>query len=325
MAGSIQYLRQANLLWVAAFVASHASLVTLRALRWRAVIRPLCPLPIRTACEIYFLGEFLNASFAMRTGDVAKAAMLRQQGGLPVMSGLSLLFADKIFELWGLISITALGLALVLASNESLGGVSVPVLAFYPILMIVMIGVARLMATDRAAGIIRPIAERTDLVGRVGGLVYHVAVGLRAAARMPAGRIVRLAGLSSFIYAIDGLSVAFLYWAIGATGVSLGKVLLASCMVALIFLIPVPGNIGTLVAGFAIFFGQLQVASDAENNAAAILFHASLYLSLLLLGLGSLRGYRGLMRRRAEAGAGPDRRPADVRLTIESPEIGTRT
>lgn len=294
----------ANFWWVGAFIVSHGFMVALRVVRWRAILRPLLPLRLGMACEIYFLGEFLNTTFAMRTGDVAKAAMLRQQGGLPVLSGLSLLFVDKIFELWGLISVTALGIVLVLAANQNVRAISVPVLAFYPILMVSMIIFLRLMATDWAEGRVRPLADRPGLIGRAAGLTYHIVVGLRAAARMPRGRLIGLALLSTFIYAVDGLSVTFLFWAIGVDA-NPGKVLLASSMLALIFLIPVPGNIGTLEAGFSLFFGQLLIAGAPPLNdtpitatqisTVAILFHAALYLGMLLLALGSLRRYRVLM------------------------------
>lgn len=311
VAGTLQLLVQANFWWVIAFIIGHGFMVTLRALRWRSIISPLCPLPMRVAGEIFFLGEFLNASFAMRSGDVAKAAMLRQQAGLSVFSGLSLLLADKLFELWGLISITGLALAIVFATNESVGGISVPVLVFYPVLMVVIVAIALVIATDRAMTVFRGIAERTDFFGRVGGMVYHVAVGLRAAAQMGPRKLIGLGLLSSFIYLVDGLSVVLLFWAVGAE-VSAGKVLLGACMVALIFLIPVPGNIGTLEAGFALFFGQLNVASAEQINAVAILFHAGLYLGLLVLAIGSLRRYRALMRSGQAPGGGAAGRKPDL-------------
>ncbi|HEX2174082.1 MAG TPA: lysylphosphatidylglycerol synthase transmembrane domain-containing protein [Dehalococcoidia bacterium] len=342
---ALEELVAANFWWVGAFMVSHAAMVTLRAARWRAILRPLFHLPFRPACEIFFLGEFLNITFAMRTGDVAKAAMLRQQTGVPVLSGLSLIFADKIFELWGLISVTALGLVMVLATNEDVGGISVPVLAFYPALLVFMVAFLRLMATNRTEVIVQRLAERTGLIGRLAGLTHHIVIGLRAAAQMPRSRLVGLALISSFIYAVDGLSVTFLFWAVGAD-VSPFKVLLASTMVALIFLIPVPGNIGTLEGGFSIFFGQLGVAGSSQINAVAILFHVALYLGMLLLALGSLHRYRSLVGARPDLavaeiadsdgsvargdGAQPDEPPPQMEADPRTPlrtrdsELGTR-
>ena len=304
LAGSLRYLRGANPGWVLAFILVHMAVLALRSFRCRSVISPLCPLPVRTVGEIYFLGEFVNSSFAMRSGDVAKAAMLRQAGGLPVMSGLSLLFADKIFELWGLISVPGLGLVLLIAARESVGGISIPVLAVYPILMRSMLIVLRIIAIDWAESKILPVSRRPGLLGRIGTIIHHVAVGLRAAAQMPSRQLVGLALLSSFVFLVDGLSVVLLFWAIGAD-VSIGKVLLASCMLALIFVLPAPpAYVGTLEGGFAVFFTQLHVVNapigqEAEIvAAAAILFHAALYLSVLALAALSFRRYRAMLRAR---------------------------
>ena len=317
LAGSLRYLREANPGWVVGFILIHLATLSLRSFRWRSVIYPLCPLPVRTAGEIYFLGEFVNSSFAMRSGDVAKAAMLRQEGGLPVMSGLSLLFVDKIFELWGLISVTGLGFVLVFAASESIGGISLPVLAVYPILMLSMLVVLRVMATDWADSKIVPLSRRSGLLGRIGTMIHHVAIGLRAAAQMPRRQLLGLGLLSSFVYLVDGLSVVLLFWAIGAD-VSAGKVLLASCMLALIFVLPAPpGYVGTLEGGFAIFFNQLRVVlapagQEAEIiAAAAILFHAALYVTVLILTALSFRRYRAMLQAR--------RSPEAVGTTHASP------
>lgn len=275
------YIRQVNLLWLAAAVAVFLLSVVLIAWRWGFLLRAVETVPLGYLTKVVMIGYMGNNVYPFRTGEVLRVVLLQHRYHIPIAKSATTVIVERVFD--GLVMLSFIIVALLfvpianpqiqtmiqIASVVFLGAVAVFfVLAFRPGLM-------------RAA---LRLVERF-LPGKLAAFADHVGEGILSGLeglRSPKD----LAG-AVFASFASWMVHAVSYWMVAAAfGLQLGYpvMLLAVGMVNLAGLIPAsPGQIGIFE-----YFGGLALTAvgvaPEQAKAFALVTHVVVWLPATVLG-----------------------------------------
>lgn len=275
------YIRQVNLLWLAAAVAVFIVSVVLIAWRWSFLLRAVEAVPLGYLTRLVMIGYMGNNVYPFRTGEVLRVVLLQHHYHVPIARSATTVIVERVFD--GLVMLSFIVVALLfvpiatpeiqamvqIASVLFLGAVAVFfVLAFRPGLMRTLLRLFERFLPARLAQIVNQIGE-----GILSGL---------ESLRSPKD----LAGAVFASYA-SWLVHAVSYWMVAAAfGLQLGYpvMLLAVGMVNLAGLIPAsPGQIGI----FEYFGGLALIAAGVapeQAKAFALVTHVVVWLPATVLG-----------------------------------------
>ena len=76
----------------------YTSLFVLRGLRWSRLLKPVAPVSIPSATEVFLIGFVANNVLPARLGDVARGIVLARQAALPTVASLSSVVLERIFD-----------------------------------------------------------------------------------------------------------------------------------------------------------------------------------------------------------------------------------
>lgn len=206
--------------------------LSVRSLRWKRLLDPLAPVPLRRATAYLAIGYFANSMLPARLGDLARAFLAGRAFGLPRVTVLGTVVVERLADGMFILAVVAvLGLALA-------GGGSLAATALW-------------LAAVGALGVAGLLVAMVYIRGSGGG---RLRVGLRNlverllrgadALRTPVGSL-QVAGLTATAF---GIAVAMFMVVAVAAGVELSVAQSALAMggLALSTAVPAaPGSIGT--------------------------------------------------------------------------------
>jgi uncharacterized protein (TIRG00374 family) len=296
-----QSLLTADYRYLAPAVALYFVGVYFRAVRWRALLRSVKPLPASALFPVVVIGYMANNVLPARIGEFVRAYVLSWKHGVAKSATLATVAIERIFD--GLTMVAfLLAASLLIRLNEQVTTIAVVATALFCGLLLGLIAVGAIPAVQRL------------LHGVLGRLLPD-----RFAARLEAVLTSFIAGLGSLrsrgdlaLVAVTSLAAwlceAGMYLIIAAAfGLGLGwpAALLTTAVANLFTLLPSsPGYVGIFEAGvLAVLVGLLGLPEEAALGYAIVL-HAALWLPVTLLGVffwsRESLSWRELKRMRAE-------------------------
>jgi hypothetical protein len=295
-----------------ASVLGFASL-SLRAVRWRMVLRPVARVPYLDIWLVVAASALVNFVIPLRTAEIARSLFLRQRRDVPIAASLATAVVDRVFDLAAVLLLGAAG-ALVMgglrggASGFLIGG-GILLTGFAA-----FVGVTVWARSGQMALIDRLLPRKlgAPLRQRILGIIERFLDGFAAVWRRPR----ELAPLFALGIAATLADAAAFYVLIASLGFSAAPMLvvLGYSLYSLTYLVPAaPGYVGSAEA-----FGSLAFAGvglpPALAASAVVLSHAVMSILVLSLGAISLWGlgirpastFRSLLgQESAGSGAGP--------------------
>lgn len=296
---------------------------SLRAMRWKVLLRPLARLSFREAFAIGLSGALLNYLVPLRLGELAKSWLVRQRHGVPVSRSLPAVLVDRYLDFSALM--VAASLALVAGLNLEghirslvILGVSLVVGLVIAIALVVLL---REHILSLARGALRHLSS--NLLGpMLLEVISNFLEGLSSAKRSPFHLVV-LFGLSLLALGLDGVFYYLLFLAFQSVP-PFSTVFVGYVLLTLTYLLPAaPGYIGSTEAFGSLIFSALGM--DITLAASVVVLGHVLISVVLLAGGGAslyflqrslLSGARSVERRltlgelqsalsRSREGAGP--------------------
>jgi len=302
-----QTLAQAR--WPIVIAAAMISVCSsfVRAARWRLILRPVARVPLWEIWLITLVSSLVNFVIPVRSGELARAVLLKQRRRVPMSASLPTVAIDRSFDLLAVLLLGALGAAIGIRLDPrltmvlALGGVLMLVFA-----ALVIVAIASGDWAVRLAERLFPPQLGVALRERSLGVLKGVIAGFTAIGRRPAD-IFRLLMLSLAASLLDAAMFYCLFFSLGAI-LPPSVVITGYAVYVLTFIIPgAPGYIGSAEAFGSLVFGSLGVA-PALAASTIVLGHAlnALFLaitgglSIWLLGLKPSETVRSLSSAKIE-------------------------
>lgn len=281
---AIRAIRMADPFWLGLSAAAYASLFLLRGYRWSLLLRPIKPVPSRTATEVFLIGFMANNLLPARLGDVARAFVLARREQVPASATFSNVMLERIFD----------GLTVV--------GILCAVLLFHPPatgaawVRPVGIGMAALFSGALLAAVLIAWSEAqvvrlarfflgwlpAEILARILQLIAKLGRGLHTL--RSARQTGSVLGLSLLVWSLEILVYLLLQNAFGMQVPILGMALVMSILTLGLTAPSAPGFIGVfeglVIVGVTLFGVDASLAT-----AFAITLHLIHYIPGTLLGL----------------------------------------
>ncbi len=283
-----EVLRGAAYWWLIPGIAAYFVAVWARAWRWHYLLRPLKPVPLRTAFPVVAIGYMGNNIYPARAGEVLRAYVLRRREGVPISASLATIVVERAFDgivMLGFVFLNLPALARVTADSGLVGDIrSLAILGAVGFLLAVLAFLLMAVYPEQSESLVSWMAHRLlpqrwrepgeDLARRfLGGL-----------ASLRSGRDTLMVLATSIVI---WLFETVKYWLVMHAfpfEVSFFALMLMNGIVNLATTIPsAPGYIGTFDApGIAVL-----VAYGVDHATAAgytLVLHAALWLPITALG-----------------------------------------
>ena len=277
----VEAARAARPAWLLLAVPLFAASIGLRAMRWRAILRPLVPLSRGDAAVLVLIGYAANNLLPARTGEVVRAVLLQRRHGVSAAAGLGTIVVERVLD--GLV------LALLLAGTLTLAGGTGPLRVLAGVAGTGFLGVALALVL---------LAARPALAWRV------IDVALRAAPASLAGRaralierfvegLTLLRHARAWVYVVATSVAAWTleagaYWAIGeAFALPLAPALYLAVCAAANLAIAAPSTSGG-IGPYEFFAREVVVhfgTSAAAGTAYALALHAFVLAPVTVAGI----------------------------------------
>jgi uncharacterized protein (TIRG00374 family) len=285
--------------WQLVLAAALINIATtvLRAVRWRLILRSIAEVPLRELWFISFASSLINFIIPLRTGEVARAVLLKQRHKVPVSAALPTIAVDRSLDLLAVLIEGVVGAALGIRLDPrlELG------LLFAGLLMLGFAVAVALAITsgERAVRLVECVLPgRIDgaLRERLLGILRGFIGGFAAIGRRPKD-ILQVLAISLVAALVDAAGFYVLFVSLDVS-VSPAIVLTGYALFVLTYLIPgAPGYVGSAEAFGSLIFGSLGVAT-AQAAGTIVLAHALNAVVLALAGGISIWGL-GLRPREA--------------------------
>ncbi|MCU0484043.1 MAG: flippase-like domain-containing protein [Chloroflexi bacterium] len=262
VAAALRLLFEAQPAWILVSIGLVATEVMLRGARWRLLLRPFRPVPLRYATGYLCVGYFANTLLPARLGDLARASLAGRTLGIPQLATLGTIVVERLAD--GItILVLVIGCGLIVTGASALVGTAV---------MLALAGAAAL-ATVLAIGLMARILRlhETRHGEALVGFLRRIAIGATAL-RRPA----TLGAVLALTLAAFGLAVVSFLATSTAVGISISPLEAAVVMggLALSTAIPAaPGAIGTYEFVGVAILTSFGVAPEAAL-ATVLLTHA---------------------------------------------------
>jgi uncharacterized protein (TIRG00374 family) len=262
---------------------------SIRGIRWKLFLNPVCKVSTLQAIGLYQVGVFLNFLLPIRGGEVAKCFMLKSNTGVPVSKSLPTVAMDKALDLMPALFIMAIVPLLDVQMDIKLW----LVLWFVGGILLSLIFFVILSAWKRDSAI-RLLKRLTSLLPRaISGKVEGFATGfvdsLLAGARQPKIFIPAIL-LTCVAVIFDGLFAMLAFWTIGYH-IAFGTALFGYTVYNMFYILPTPpGQVGSNEAVGLLVFGGLLHISPVYVTAMFVFSHPWAAVLMSTTGLISLSG-----------------------------------
>jgi uncharacterized protein (TIRG00374 family) len=240
-------LRGAHVGWCLLVIAVSICCHTLRAERWRLLLRPVGRVPLWPAVAATFLGFGANAVLPLRLGELIRPAFLSRRVGIPLSPTISSIVLERIFDTL-LVICCLLGVGLVYPVPELLWRGSIILGIGASVGLVVLVVMERNRAV--AERLIRRVVDM--LPARVGESVWSIATGLlNGLGGLNDLRVVALVLASSIgLWSLITLTYTLSFFAMDVPIPTVaGSLVTVVIVAASVFLPQAPGFIGTWQAG----------------------------------------------------------------------------
>jgi glycosyltransferase 2 family protein len=269
-------IARADPIWIAAAIVVYAVNLSLRAWRWRVILRPVAAIPYSVVARALLVGYGLNNIMPARLGELFRAEFVKMNLGLSRVWALTSIIVERLFD--GLMVVACLGLGLFLAAaTRQNAAVLIDVLMLGGILFGLVLLAALCLAGPLISGVFAhfPRLSAQLTMVRQG---FHILRTRRTAA---------VAALTLLVYLPDALSLWLIVKAIGLRlGFADTLVLLGAASLGT--LLPSgPAFLGTLQFAYALAL-EFAGAPRAVGIAAATLAQLCLLLPVAVAAAGIL-------------------------------------
>lgn len=287
---SLRAIRMAHPGWILAGTLVYVSLFAIRGVRWAILLKPLKPISIRAATEVFLVGFMANNILPARLGDVARAVVLSKRQDVPASATFSNVMLERVFD--GLTVVGMLAIALWLAPPEAawvhtvgflMGAVFLGALAVSALLVFY-----ETQALRWARALLRVLPAGDRLEKPILGIATKLASGLHPLKSLRLSA--QILALSCLIWGAEVLVYVLVQQAFGLT-LSFWALALVMSVLTLGLTAPsAPGFVGVF-EGLAIAGLGLYGVEGAQAPAFAIALHLVHYIPGTLLGLAIAFGY----------------------------------
>lgn len=276
-------IKEVQPVWLALAAAVYFPGVWCRAARWQALLAPLKQMPVARLYPIVVIGYMINDLVPLRAGELARAALLRRNEGVPPVATLSTIGVERVSDGLTLLLFAAVGGLAAPLDAQTAGLVQGAAWLF----LAAIVGALILTLNERLA--LRLAGQLTDTLPKRAGallavalaLVEHGFAGLRAL-RSP--RTLALAGWWA-VAAWLGELLVFSFVA-QAFGLDVPIAVLALAMAAANLATSIPASQAG-IGPFEYFCAQVLLVFGVAPGVAvayALVIHAVLILPVVLAG-----------------------------------------
>jgi uncharacterized protein (TIRG00374 family) len=274
-------------------VAVATATFPIRMLRWRLLLRAAdgSPLPAAPLWHAVAIGFMANNLLPFRAGELVRCYAAARLTGERLTAAISSVAVERVFD--GLTVVALLSLALFAADLPSslvVGGVSVSIARAAWIAGLVsaaalVMALAVVLAPERAEALIRRVLPAGRVTERLVALIDGFRHGL-ATLRSP-GRLAGVVAWSVVLWLVNAASFWIAFAAFDLPVGFAGALLLQGLLVFGIAVPSTPGYVGVFEAVIGAVL--LLYGVPASRGAAyALVYHATTFLPIILLGAWSL-------------------------------------
>lgn len=257
-----------------------------RIVRWQVLLGPIQRTSFRDASSPLLAGFMINSVFPARIGEVVRALLLSRRTGISKASSFGTVVLDRIFDGLTLTAMT-------LVSTASLWNLLDPgvrtglIAASAGYVAVLLCAMALRKWKDRtAAALVWPL-RRMGLRGpsdRLEQVLLSFSAGLATLQNWR--EVVQISLLSAGVWLSLAVSVAPAFWAL-RLHMEWHYPILVLILAAFGMLIPTPAGTGTVHATLRFVLPAVSVLSSAQSAALALVFHASQFIPIILVGMAA--------------------------------------
>ncbi len=244
-----------SLLAATCFIAAFS----IRALRWRLFLAPVCKIGPLKAIQIFWVAVFLNFLLPVQGGEVAKSLILKRIKQVPVSKSLPTVAMDKSLDLMPALVIMA---AVPFIPGVHMSATLWLVLSLVSSVLIGIIFTVALMAWNRAAAtkfiqVMLKVLPR-GIGNRIEGFALGFVDSLLAGASRPKAFLLAIL-LTAVAITCDGLFAWFAFLTVGVSTMGFGTAIFGYITYNMFSILPnPPGQVGSNeLAGVLVFSGLL--------------------------------------------------------------------
>ena len=304
----IAYMGSINYWWMIPTIGMLLSTFVLRTFRWQLILKDVGAISFRQAFHPLMIGFMMNCVLPGRIGELARPVLLKRNHGIAVTSGLATVAAERIFDIFMLISL----FAVVFTTVTSQSGLSQDYFGFHlsaTVLQAAALGMIRISIAILGFIVLLTIGTTrrwiVALVSRTGRLLAVILPGFKGGIerltafavniidnfstglsmiRSPR-RMLACAGLTIAIWGITALS--YPVFAKGCPGINLSLMEWITVMVVICFAIALPsapGFWGLWEAG-GLFALSLFGVGREDALGLILVNHAAQVFPIIVVGL----------------------------------------
>jgi len=254
--------------------------------RWQVLLRPVKPVRFRTAMSPLLAGFMVNSVFPARAGELVRALLLSRRTGVSKAASFGTVFLDRVFDGLTLTAMTLAATATLWSRLET--GVRTGLIAASAgYVLVLLFAIALRKWRSRAASAsVAPLrwAGLGKVADRLEGVLLSFSEGLATLQNWK--EVIQLSALSAGVWLTLAFSVVPAYLALGLpfTWFHPALVIILS---AFGMLIPTPAGTGTVHAAITMVLPALTGIGRGEASALAVVFHASQFLPIIVVGLAA--------------------------------------
>jgi uncharacterized protein (TIRG00374 family) len=275
LAATWDVIRSAQAPWVLVMVAFIAADVTIRAVRWSTLLRPVADVPFRMTLPANLVGYLANNILPARLGELVRAHDLGERSGVSRSTIVGTIVVERVVDTVVLVAIAAL--AIVVLSVR--GVVASAVLVGLGVSVLLIVGIALGVAAHRLPGAAQA-ARLLDRWPQLREILTRLREGLTIATSP--GTLVRALLLTVLAWACTILAFVAGAQAVGVQPTISQAALLAAGSNLTTAIPAAPGYVGTFELA-AVTIGASIGIEREQALALAVLVHAA---SLLLTSIG---------------------------------------
>lgn len=304
----LAYMGTINYWWIFPTTAIIVLTFVLRAYRWIIILKDICDVSFWQAFHPTMIGFMMNCVLPGRVGELARPALLKKNRGIPMTTGLATVAAERIFDLFVMITLFALLFSTITGRPDLEGDyfglrldshvIQSAALGMIRLSIVILVCIVVLTIT-RTRNFIKsiitmfgrylnriiprletPVQKGINLVLKI---IDNVAIGL-SLVRNPT-QLLMCMGMTLLIWALTALS--YLIFALGCPGITLSLMEFTTVMVIVCFAIAlpsVPGFWGLWEAG-GVFALALFGIAEKDALGFTLVNHATQVFPIIGIGL----------------------------------------
>ncbi|MCK6509460.1 flippase-like domain-containing protein [Myxococcota bacterium] len=270
--------------WLLVALGLMACSMGMRALRWATLFPPSLGLSGRSVFAPMMVGYLFNLLLPGRMGELVRSVALAKQTQKPASGILATIVVERLVD--ALLMVLFAVVWWVNFRPEFSGGAGIGILAvgLVGVLCALVVIRAEVAWVDRLLrSILRVFPTKlSELVWR---LYLHFREGLRSMA--DARQFGRFLGITLLIWSVEWVTLSCLLWTFSLSLKPLEVAFLLAAVALGSAILPAPGQVGTFQF-FAIQAAMILGVQKTTATGFALIWHAAVFSTLALLGVGAL-------------------------------------